>query len=238
LSRTCPEVRALIDDLVDGTLDDERARAVRGHARTCLGCAQAIDATEQLVEAAATLEPLEAPSSLWEGISARLDEQAHEDADRPTLWWRWRAWRTQILAGLGGLAVVAVIAILLSRKGEDVSPRLPEAPQIASVPGSEPVSSSLDMALRELARAEADYGIAVRQLAELVQLEKPHWRPDVTRAFDENLATIDEAIERQRVAAHAQPGDLQAQDVLYGSLKKKIDFLQESIVRAEIGAVQ
>ena len=51
----------------------------------------------------------------------------------------------------------------------------------------------------------------------------------MARAYDENLRTIDEAVERSRQAARRRGADATAMDNLAAAYRKKIDFLEDTI---------
>jgi anti-sigma factor RsiW len=87
----------------------------------------------------------------------------------------------------------------------------------------------LEHARQEFAAAEEHWAEAARELRQIADGEKKTWRPEVARAFDENLRTIDEAVERSRKAAHRPSADATAMDNLAAAYRKKIDFLEEAL---------
>jgi hypothetical protein len=228
--RTCQEVLSLLDAFVDGELDGERARAVRGHVGGCPPCAARLEATEILVDAARTLEPVDPPESLLGATFQRLAALEAADAEHTRLWWWWKAWRKTVLAG--GLAAAAVGAFALSFAWRARPAEEPPPARAAVVPETDLYLE----AVREVARADEEYGRAIDDLRAIVEDERPRWRPEVARAFDKNLADIDAAVERQRDLARRAPGDFAAQDALHAAYKKKIDFLQEAVVRGDAEA--
>ncbi len=225
----CREVEALLDEYVDGTLDDVRARALRGHLRGCAACTARVAETQQLVDAAAGLRELDPPSGLWPRIATELDAEDQRLGDRPPLWWWWRAWRGRIGMGAAVLAAVAVgLVFVLQRRqvslGEALrAVRPPVSPQLL-----------YDDAVHEVERAEAEYVTAVNDLRAIAQDERTRWRPEVRQAFDANLAVIDAAVARQAEVARSHPGDVAVADALHESYRKEIDFLQEAVVRGEV----
>jgi hypothetical protein len=253
----CKDLAPLIDELVDGALDDARARAVRAHARTCADCERRLAGTERLVEAAQSLEPIDPPAELWARIEERLDGDDAIEARRPRLWWWWHAWRKPILGGATLAACAVAFAIVLARRGgegHETAPT-PTQPAVAkasdlrpqtSGSGSEPeargprpealapMEDLYSAALREVERSEADYKRAIDDLRAIVADERPRWRSEVVAAFDENLAAIDAAVERQRLAVTREPANPAAVDALFASYRKKIDFLQETVIRGEV----
>jgi anti-sigma factor RsiW len=228
--RTCRDVRPLLDELIDGELDDARARAVRAHLRSCAACARREAATREVVEAAATLPPAAPPPELWQAISTKLDaEDERRGRPSPLFWW-WHAWRRTLLAGGGALATAGVLLALWTGGA-----RRPLDTSVATkVRAPASADAIYEEALRDVARAEQGYVAAIEELRQVAQEERRAWSPEAARAFDENLAAIDAAISRQAQAFRGAPGDPEAADALHASYRRKIDFLQESIVRGQI----
>jgi len=237
---TCGEIGKLIDELVDGTLDPARASGVRGHARGCAACAARLAETELLVAGLSRLEPMDPPASLWAGIRSELDRAEATDAARPRWWWWWQGARKQ-LAWSGAAVVLASLTVGVwvwkKKQMNDVpapvsAAAAPVAPPAPPVPPAPPAAlDPMDEAVQEIQKADAEYQKAMKDLEDVVAAEKPRWRPELARAFEQNLATIDAAVERQRDAFRLHPQNLEALDALQASYRKRIDFLQESVVR-------
>lgn len=255
---SCRDLAPLLDELLDGTLDERRASAVRGHLRACAACARRFEETRELVEAAARLEPLDPPPSLWARIDARLAEDEIADSRRPRWWWWWQAWKRPV-AWTAAAACAGAIALatwaLRARPTSTADSAAPSAAPAAGPPSdaaatvaratadpagsaAPPAPSARDVAyesaLAEVARVDAEYARAIDELKRIAGEERARWRPEVARAFDENLAAIDAAVERQREACRQQPGDVLALDALYASYRREIDFLQEVVLRGEV----
>ena len=115
---------------------------------------------------------------------------------------------------------------------------MPSATQPAVLVQPDRVADPMDEAVAEIQRADAEYRKAIAELENVVAAEKPRWRAEATHAFDANLAIIDAAVERQRDAFRLHPQDLDALDALHASYRKRIDFLQEAVVRAGAAAIE
>jgi hypothetical protein len=241
MSPECREVEPLLSPWLDGELDESRDRAVRAHLRSCPACAERAEELRQIQGAAAALAPHEPPADLWARVEARLARE--EEPARPRWWWWLQAWRRPLLLGSAGLAAVAA-AVILTVALRRPSPSAPQAAgltralhaiwQGARAHLPRPAVSEDDLmaaAIDEVSRAEGDLRAAVADLRQAVAVERPRWRPGVARAFDENLAAIDAAVERQREACRREPGNVAAQDALVASYRREIDFLQEMVVR-------
>lgn len=246
MTMKCAAIAPLVDELVDGTLDERRASAVRGHVRTCAACARLLERTAEIAEGLRALEPVgPPPPALWAAIEARLAGEEIADGKRPRWWWWWQAWRRPIGYGAAVAAAGALaVTIYVSRKHApaEQSPAVadhqatPAQPPVTPAPAPAPVPapSKYDHALARVEELDAEYAKAVADLKEVARAERGRWRPEVASAFDENLAAIDDAIERQRRIAREQPGDVRNLDALHASYRKQIDYLQEAVMRGEV----
>jgi putative zinc finger protein len=222
---TCREVEPLIDELLDGNLDEARERAVRGHLRECLDCAARAEATRKLVDAAASLGPVDAPAALWAGLSARLDAEEIRFSQKPRWWWWWQAWQRRIVVAALVFAAAACGLIILATR--------PRPAAVASAPHARPVDLEqlYVEAVAKVERAGDDYASAVAELKTIVKDERGRWAPAAQAEYDHNLVDIEAAVERQRAAAHKAAGNPAAQDALAASYQREIEFLQEAVVR-------
>lgn len=218
----CRQVEDLVDELVDGSLDAERERVLRGHLRGCAGCAALVATTERMVKAAGSLEKLDVPSHLWGAISKQLDEDDRKAEERPAWWWRWRASRGAWLGFAGAAIAAAAVAVLAFVPGRQ-NLIAPAAPELRAQRWAD-AASRLD-------QAEADYALALSQLAAVVEEDRPHWAEATRTDFDETRAAIDAVLERQRAIAHQNPEDAEAQEALFLAYRRKVELYQELAVR-------
>jgi len=223
------DVEKLIDEYVDGTLDDLRARAVRGHLRGCSICTARVEETTRLLEAAAELPAMDPSAALWTKIAAGLDEDEARLASRGRVWWWWQGLGRRFAFVGGALAVAGMAVWLVALRG-----RVPLGPSLQAMKIPASPQALYEDAVHEVARAQADYQSAVGDLRGIAVGERGHWKPEVQKAFDENLAAIDAAVARQADLARRNPGDVAVADALADSYRKEIDFLQEAVVRGDL----
>ena len=119
----------------------------------------------------------------------------------------WQRWLKPVSIGVGTLALAAAALLFF------LQPRDP----------------LMEHARKEFAAAEEHYAEAARAMHQLADREKKNWRPEMARAFEENLRTIDEAVERSRQAARRPGADATAMDNLSAAYRRKIDFLEDAI---------
>jgi len=217
----CTQVKELVDELVDGQLDHERERALRGHLRGCADCAALVAQTEKLVAAAASLEKLDPPSSVWAGVAARLDADDRAAEARPGWWWRWRASRAAWLGFAGATAAaLAVAAFALVPPREALRFSVPElrAQRWADA------ASRLD-------QAEADYAEALDQLAAIVEEDRARWTAEFRAEFERNRTAVDAVLSQKRDLARRNPDDLEAEAALLMAYRRKVELLQDAALR-------
>ena len=223
------QMEHLLDEYVDGALDDLRARAVRGHLRSCALCSARVDATRRLLAAAEEIPALEPPPALWDHIAAGLDDEEGRLANRGRLFWLWQSLGRRVAFAGGALAAAGLIVWFAALRGRTNLGSALESVRIAPSP-----EALYEEAVREVERADSDYQAAVRDLRSIARSERARWKPDVQRAFDDNLAVIDAAVTRQAELARKSPGDVAVADTLAESYRKEIDFLQSAVVRGEM----
>jgi hypothetical protein len=222
--RGCKQVGPLLSELRDGSLDEARARAVRGHLLECEACRTEAEAIDDIAAAASSLGTLDPPASVWQGIAARLDQEEIAYSRRPRLWWWWQEWRRTLLAGSGVLAAAAVVLALWVRDRHVPVAAAPEKPAILDS------SAVINAAIDEIKLAEDGYTKAIDELRAVVGEEKAKWPAEMQVAFERNLVDIDAAVERLRTAARHAPDNPAAQEALYAAYRRKIDYLQEAVV--------
>ncbi len=100
----CEQVRALLNDYLDGTLNRGIAEAVDSHLRTCSECARELQFLKSIWQELRHLPKPPVPPDLHARIMThvRANVRARE-AQRPALLWRWA----------GGLAVAATLLVVV-----------------------------------------------------------------------------------------------------------------------------
>jgi hypothetical protein len=210
---TCGDVTDLIDDYVDGLLAGAALHDVELHIATCAACREEERRLRAFLARAAAL-PRERPPArdLWPGIVARLDET--------------RSGRTPF-GGVGrflsrplALAAAAAVALALA----SVLVRHPAGEGAGTSTGVvEPVAVQGTPA--PVVAAETDYIRATGQLMNALNARRGGLSPETTRAVDENLKTIDDALRQIREALDKDPGNRQLTKMLASTHQKKLDFL-------------
>lgn len=68
----CVEIKALLSEFIDGTLDAQTMAAVEAHVSTCKGCEEELKSLSVVVEELGALDPIKAPDDFLEKIHERM----------------------------------------------------------------------------------------------------------------------------------------------------------------------
>lgn len=248
----CRDVQDLASSYIDGELDGARTSALRGHVRQCPACLAMVRELVEIREAAATLDTLEPPPSLWSAVQSSLAEAEIADARRSRLWLHWQALRPRLLPAAVALAATAALTTWLWRRPPaPASAPAPAPPMVAQLaagaaaPGPDtdtaPVPALAPRAVpapaetfaagraRELAEADQRYVQTLTELRGLVADERARWPAEVTARLDARLAALaDDARQQQHatVAPAADATDVRSRDALYAVYRAEIELLQ------------
>lgn len=240
----CRDVQDLASAYIDGELDDARGSALRGHVRQCPACLATVRELGAIRDAAADLDTLEPPPSLWSAVQSGLAEAEIADARRSRLWLHWQAIRPRLLPAAVALAATAAVTTWLWRQpapAPDPAAQLAIAPatvsdtasdiaaRTAPAPRAVPAPDETFEAGRARSLAEADqrYGQTLAELRGLVADERASWPPEIAARLDARLAMLaDEARQQQHVAAAADGVDVRSRDALYTVYRAEIELLQ------------
>jgi anti-sigma factor RsiW len=131
----CEQIRAQLEDHLDGRLDAAEAAVLTEHLCRCTGCREAHNGLASLVHAARELPREIAPADdLWPGIAQRLPARR-----RPRT--RWLRENTRQLSAIGLLAAATIAALIL----------MPDSPPPAPIARSPlPEATDLDATYRDV----------------------------------------------------------------------------------------
>ncbi len=241
-------LRARLDDWVDGLLAPAHAAEVTRHLEECADCRRDADTLRALLCDAAALPPAVEPArDLWDGIAGRLRDGEDEatvgerpgraapapvpvDGNLPRRaggrrgvrpGWAWSGW----------LAAAACLALVLATRGPErgnagAAPR----PDAAITPTGAPADPFLAATLRDLEsgsrQAQDEYLAALRGVeADAVQPATDD--AGVLRA----LRTIDAALAETRAALESEPGNPLLTRLLASGYAGRIDLLRRATLQ-------
>jgi hypothetical protein len=234
-------LRARLDDWVDGLLAPAHADEVARHLERCADCRREAEALRALLRDAAALPPaLEPPRDLWDGIASRLrdgdrPEQPGRSAPPPAPTggnlppraparrgvrpaWAWSGW----------LAAAACLALVLLSRGTDHGGRMAAPrPEAAAPAAADPLLAATLRDLESGSRQAQD-----EYLAALRGVEADASDPAVDDAgILRGLRAIDTALAETRAALEHEPGNPLLTRLLASGYAGRIDLLRRATLQ-------
>jgi Putative zinc-finger len=212
MTMSCREVLERLDDLVDGELSPTESEAAEAHLSGCEACREEARRLRALVAEAAALPRHVRPArDLWPGIAERIG------AGRGLRRWLHGAPIPR------GLALAAAAAGLVAATGAVTA--------YLTRPDSRPDTAALQAQLAsggtdaDLAQAEADYFEATERLLAVVAQRRDAIPADAVKEMEDNIRTIDTALDQLRAGLRENPGNAQLTHLLASTHQKKLDLL-------------
>jgi anti-sigma factor RsiW len=203
----CGRTLEALDDYVDGALEEAAFQEVELHLAGCADCAAEHRMLRELLDRAAALpRAIAPPRDLWPGIAGRL-------AGRRPVASRWTM-------GLAAAAALAVAVTMLSHPQ-------PDAP--AGTPAATPVAAAAEGLPPALEQAEAEYARATAQLMAAIEARRGALPPRTVAALEENLKTIDAALDEVRTALRSDPANPHLNLLLASTHQRKVEVLRQVV---------
>jgi hypothetical protein len=197
-----------LTDYLDGELAEEESVRVARHLSECAACRDVLGELRDVVRRAGTIVDTEPTRDLW-----------------PTVAWRIRAKRRfsftlpQLVAASLALMVLSGGMVWLARLGG-------ERTDIPAIGASEPGFDSRSITPARFAIAH--YDDAIVDLQETLQEQRDNLDPETVRVLEQNLKSIDEAIEQCRVALAKDPMNPYLSEHLVAAKKRKLGLLRRA----------
>jgi anti-sigma factor RsiW len=215
----CREVRALLDDLVDGDLPEEHRCKVEKHLEQCVECRTSAAGLRALLARVGALPRSLAPArDPWPGIVSRImagEVIEHDFAGRGRRWYPLGA--VAAAAAMLIVAVSVVTAVLVNRE---------RASRVALTRERPGTTAGVTQASLELAQAQATYAVARQQLLAALEARKGSLSPQTLAVVEENLKIIDTAVGEIQAALARDPGNRELSTLLVTAYRQEIDLLQ------------
>jgi hypothetical protein len=217
---SCEDYSESIAEVVEGTLDPARQRALERHAETCEACRSLLADLKSIQAAAFTLDRVELPPQLWFAIEDRMLNEPLPRRGRLIPWPPTRAAALWAAAAVLILATMAGLYPLLRQT-------TPHAGETATA--SDPATSDVQSVQAELQAAEEHYNKAIQGLEQIARSDTGELDPEVAAVLLKNLQVIDQAIGESRQALKTQPGSADAQESLFEAMGSKVALLQQTV---------
>lgn len=200
----CERFDRLIDDYVDGELDEPSRTAAERHLASCVQCRESADELRGLLDRAAALpREIDPPLDLFPALRREIDQRVRPSAPS-------RAW-----LGWAGLAASLLLLVTALGVGSDWW-RGPAGPV-------EPVAP--EAALADFRAAEREYLRATEMLLDSLEASGGEMSPETAQVIENNLAIIDRAIDEVHLALADEPGNRRNGQVLTALHRQKLQLL-------------
>jgi anti-sigma factor RsiW len=213
----CSDIELRIDAYVDGRLDEASCGELETHLAACQACRDAVDDLRQVLAAAAALPRSIAPPrdlfpEIRSAVEARGSAGGRSRSGLPGTWLALAA--SLVLALTAGIVGISMI----DRGGVKQPP----------VGKDSTVTLAANDAMAEFRAAEEEYLRATQQLIELLEARGGELPPETAAVLEENLETIDQAIEQVRLALVSDPHNARNGQVLTALHRQKLQLLRKA----------
>lgn len=215
MSTTHESISDRLSEYVDGELTPMEMAGVERHLASCEECRAVVVDLRAIVTAARRLPGVPPERELWDGISPRI-EGTNVTGFRARV-------RQRISFTLPQLAA-AGIALMVASGGLAYLMR-PEPPAVGAIPG--PADSGRWDAT-PVALVDPQYDGAVADLERTLADGRNHLDPETVRVLEQNLATIDKAIDDCRRALEADPANSFLNTHLISARQRKLALLRRA----------
>jgi anti-sigma factor RsiW len=212
MNETCAEVRERLDDLLDGTIDDRTAGALRRHLSGCSACTAEHDALRDLIDRAGALGAGPEPArDLWPGIRERLGD-ARTVPSTPARGYRAWAWTATA-------AALVLAAILVTVDGE----REAGVPVAGGDPGEVGAHAAV---LAAYDAAERDYLASRDELLHTLESRRDAFDPETVAFVLDHLDRMERSAREIRAALNIEPSDDALRRLWMASYRQRVDLLR------------
>jgi anti-sigma factor RsiW len=210
-----------LSDYLDGEeLSATERAAIEAHLATCDACRTTLAELEEVAARASSLPDRAPVGNLWPGVAERLaPSSAVLPFPRP-LHRRFSFTLPQLVAAGLALMVLSGGLVWVARLGD---PRASLPPAVAQVVEHEELS-----AIPRVAFADANYDKAVTDLEKMLEDNRGRLDPQTVQILEDNLHTIDQAIEQARKALRADPANVYLNGHFAASRNRKLALLRRA----------
>jgi anti-sigma factor RsiW len=213
-----------LSDYLDGEdLNPAERAAIEAHLATCRECRDTLAELRAVQAEARSLADAPPAGDLWPGIAGRLTPPSVVPFVR-TERRRFSFTMPQLVAAGLALMVLSGGLVWVARLGD---PRA-SLPQALAESALAPPAAEPDAAPVRLRLGDADYDQAVADLEKALDAGRSRLDPDTVRILEENLRTIDQAIDQARKALRADPANAYLNNHFAASRNRKLALLRRA----------
>jgi anti-sigma factor RsiW len=200
--------------LADGSLDPDAQRALLEHVRDCPECAADVERIRSLMKRVAAAEspvPQAAIDEAWPSIRERIEQR--KVVPMPVTGVVRTPARRRWMMGIAGIAAAGFVGLWLLRvNGGPATPSVEVA--------------DTGVALIAVVDSTHAYQEEAQSLLNHLEVVRATMRPEIARAFDKDLHTIDVAIAELQDAIRSDPANPALRRLLASSYRQKVDLLK------------
>lgn len=217
-----------LSDYIDGELTPAAHAELDRHVAGCLECRAVVAELRAVKEHAASLPSMPPGADLWDGVADRLPHAR----SAPVTPIRRRAPRQftftmpQLAAAGIALMIMSGGLVWLAERGDSRA----DFPAVSASPGTpaDAVVAAPAERIENAAFTDAHYEGAVDDLERTLDEGRDRLDPETIRVLEQNLETIDKAIDQCRRALDADPANAYLNNHLAAARQRKLALLRRA----------
>jgi hypothetical protein len=226
---------------VDGELDREERGALEVHLTSCEACATAVAQVRQVVGWAHGYEGKPPKVDVWDAVARGIRERegSREESRHPPKRSGERVRRfvftvPQLLAAGIALALFSGTAVGVALRAVGAGSGRTVVTDPALLPDEIPLGESFDIdgndpwTVAVVTQLEEQYAEAIADLESLLREGQDKLDSATLRVIEENLRTIDEAVEQATVALRRDPAAVYLSELISVNLRRKLELLRDA----------
>jgi len=217
-----------LSDYVDGELSPSAHTAMKEHIAGCAECRVIVGELQGVKERAALLPNTPPRMDLWDGVAARLADArtARVTPLRHRASRRFAFTMPQLAAAGIALMVMSGGLVWLAERGDSRA----DVPAVSASarPGVEGAPSTASGRVENASTTDAPYEGAVDDLERTLDQGRDRLDPETIRVLEQNLETIDTAIDQCRRALEADPANAYLNNHLATARQRKLALLRRA----------
>jgi tetratricopeptide (TPR) repeat protein len=219
-----------LSDYVDGELPVLAANELGRHLADCGECRQIVEELRGVKDRAATLPNVPPRLDLWDGVAERIAQPGRGRVLplSPRVPRRVSFTVPQLAAAGIALMLMSGSLVWLAQRG-DSRADFPAVGATVSAPAGTPVG---EPAVENASLVDAHYEGAVEDLERTLDQGRAQLDPETVRVLEQNLETIDQAIDQCRRALEADPANTYLNNHLAAARQRKLALLRRATALA------